>query len=211
MSGFIRYRIAFVPDEDLANSAVNLAAKLASLGETFFRIDDVEFFSHITIYDAEYPLDQRNKIFEIVDTFSQNQERARLIFSKFYSEWGWVGLDFDRTADLELVHRDALKLLNPLRSGHVSAKHLDDLKTDRYSEEQKKNIINYDYPLALSEYHPHLTLTRYRDSNSGDKIRDNYNKMNLQFPAGYTNQIAITTGGEHGTVSEFVKRFDLKK
>lgn len=206
---FITYRIIFVPDRKLSMRSIKLAQEVILSKKVYFAVNNSKYFPHLTVYKAEFPVSNKKVIFEGLESFSKQQKPFILTFNKIYSAWGWLGIDFKRTAGIIRIHKTILDLLNPLREGHIREKYLEELKTNKYSPSQKRNILEYGYPLVLSEYRPHLTLARFVDSRKADRIKDNLNNKKIGIGSGTINSIAVVTGGEHGVVSKFIKTYKL--
>lgn len=206
---FVTYRIIFVPDIQLSERTVKLARKIVKNKKIYFVINKEKYYPHLTVYKAEFPLKNRKAIFEGLKEFSKYQKPFVLNFNGFYSEWGWLGIDFKKTREVYDAHKRILELMNPLREGHIREKFFNELKTNKYSVAQKKNVVKYGYPLVLSEYHPHLTLTRFIDVKEAMKMENYYNSQKVDFGGGVITSIAVVSGGEHGTVTKYIRKYKL--
>lgn len=206
---FVTYRIIFVPDRKLLARSVKLAHEVIIGKKVYFAINNSKYFPHLTVYKAEFPTSNEKDIFKSLEKFSKYQKPLSLTFNKFYSTLGWLGIDFKKTDEVNKAHEKILRLINPLRGGHVREKYFDELKTDRYSALQKRNILKYGYPLVLFAYHPHLTLVRFVDSKEADKIKADLNNKKIGIGSGTINSIAVVMGREHGVVTKFIKKYKL--
>ena len=72
-------------------------------------------------------------------------------------------------------------------------------------------IQKYGYPRVMSEYHPHLTLLRFVDGNIAEQVANKYNNNTIEISNSIVKEIAIVQGGEHGTVTKFIKKFRLEQ
>lgn len=208
---FVTYRIIFVPGKELIKIVVDLANEISKLGNIYFKVDEKSFFSHITIYKAEFPIRNGKEIFRVLNKCSKEIKCFILKFNQFYAESGWLGLGFKKNKQVYETHKKIVKRLNPLRKGHIQNKYLDiQDDTDNFSGKQRSYVKKYGYPLVMSEYRPHLSLLRFVDENVADTVAEKYNNKKIIIDDSLVKEIAIVQGGEHGTVNEYIEKISLK-
>ncbi len=208
---FVTYRIILLPNKSVSELAKQLANEVSTKGDIYFKIDNKINFAHITIYKVEFPTKNKRKFFSLLRSIVKNTTPFELQFNKLYSERGWVGLDFKKGSQLYSIHKKVLKIINPLREGHISEKHRIELKdSNRFPGRQREYIKAFGYPQVMTEYHPHLTFLRFKDEKTAEKIQKEYNQKGISIAKGIISGIAVVTGDEHGTVNKFVKKFMFK-
>lgn len=209
---FVTHRIIFVPSKELSARAIKLASEISDYGETYFRIDDTNYYSHLTVYKAEFPAKNEKKVFEALEHFVSRVKPFNLSFKSMFTEKGWTGMGFERAEGVYGSHQELVNLLNPLREGHIREKYFVEMKknSDTYSLERQEGIQKFGYPEVMDEYRPHLTLVRFKAENVGNKVVKDYENKDVLIDDSIVDKIAVVKGGGHGTVTEYVKRFKLR-
>ncbi len=135
----------------------------------------------------------------------------KLIFERFFAEWGWMGLDFKKNKDVYSAHKKIVRLLGPLRDGHIREKYSEEMNTtNKYPRQQKEYIMKFGYPQVMTEYHPHLTLVRFINKKTSKSACAEFNQRNIKIADSFVKEIALVESGSHGTVTKFVRRFKLE-
>lgn len=204
---FIRLNVALKPLDEITKKLISLSREVAKNYESFFVLDGVDFFPHLTIYSPEYPESNSNKILKVVKDISHNSPKIVFRLEKVNDSQGFISLHFQLTPEIKQLHQKVVKKLNPLREGHIRERYHQNDYRITFSPEQLTNIEKYGYPDAMSLYHPHLTIIRLKDESIAKEIVNNIDWKVKELVA---EKIAVYKMGQHGTCIELVEEFDLK-
>lgn len=205
------YRIVFLPDKYLLDLSKKLAHEISLRSDVFFRLDRKNF-AHLTIYKVEFPTKNEKNFFKLLENFSKTLKPFKVHFKRFFSEEGWVELDFEKSAHIYSVHKKIVEMISPLREGYVREKYYEQMKDPhQFPGRQREYIETYGNPYVMSEYHPHLSLLRFKDVLVAENIQKQYNKKKMVIRGGTITGIAVATGNEHGTVNKFVRKYMFEK
>lgn len=210
MHKYIRLNTILIPPADLKSQALELAAKIAKDRETVFSVDDKNYLPHLTLYSPEYPTKNRAKVYQSVAAAVVNTKPIELVFESFYQSWGYVGLGFKKTPEIEDIHKRILEALNPLREGHQREKYTKEVSEGNYPSGQIKYIEQYGYHNILDAYEPHLTIARFKDQTISEKIVDDL-KRDLSVPTSFANKLAVSEMGSDGTCTKILKTFEFSR
>ena len=207
-TSFIRLNTALKLPDDVEREVIKLSREIGQNNDSFFILDGVQFYPHITIYSPEYPESNFNKALKIVEGIANQTKKIELNFLSLESHDGYIGICFETSPEIKNLHKEVVGKLNLLREGSVRKKYKQgsDYHMD-FSRQQLKNIARYGYPDAMNLYHPHLTIIRLRDDFLAKVITKN---LNWKKPQIVIDKLAVYTMGEHGTCRKLVKEFSLK-
>lgn len=201
-------RVVLIPNVGLSRLSLKIAKEISGLDKTYYILDDKKYLPHITLYNAEYPKEEVDRVYTTIKNFFSDKKSFSLKFLEFRSTKGWVGMEFVRTVQVYNLHKRIVALLNPLRRNFFSEKHRLELR--EFTNEKRNNEIKYGYDGAMSFYRPHLSLLRYKDPKIGEKAARNYNKKAIHVPSSKVAIAAICESGKNGTVVKIIKKFRLK-
>lgn len=210
MTNFVTIRTMFLPESELISKSLALAKEVTKGQEIYFHITKKTQLAHSTIYMAEFPLKNFNRIVDSLARLANKTRPIKLEYEKMYQEWGYIGFSFKKNREIYELHKQVLDLLNPLRDGHLRMKYIKELRSGKYSKRQMKYIRNFGYPQVLSEYNPHLTLARLKSEEKAKSIANEYNNSKFKVKDAFFKKIAIGESGEHGTCTKIIKEFELK-
>ena len=202
-SEFIKLNIAIRPPEDIFRQARKFSNQCP--GSTrMFTLTELQI-PHITLYYAEFPVKNLNKIIEQVKSFAATTQPVALIFDKTAFSYNYFFAYFQRTPELMKLHLKLLELINPLREGHLKDKYQPGSpEMQKFTATEQKNAIAYGHLNTGSTYFPHLTLTYYDEKHPKINIMPKIN-----FRTFNAEKIIIFTGGEHGTSEKVLQEFTL--
>lgn len=204
---FIRINIAFILPAGVAESVAKLSRKISEKEDVHFVIDNKNFFPHITIYSPDYPKQDSDKVFDIIEELSKNLSSIKFKTKKILANQGFLGIEFDYSKEMKYIHESIVRALNPLRGGHILKKYIDAYDMN-FSEDKKINIQKYGYPNSMNFYHPHMTITRLKNEKDAEKI---ISKMQWPVEEFVVDKIGAYKMGENGTCVELIKEFNLGK
>ena len=200
----IRLNTAFIPPEEVSEKVIELSKAIGGSSETYFVLDGIQFYPHITIYPPEYPGEKVSEVLETVEQVSKSFSPIKFKYSRIGSLQGYVGISLENTLEIKAIHQQIVEALNPLREGRIREKYSE--YQMQFTTAQLKNIEGYGYPDAMNLYDPHLTITRLKDE---DKLEEAISAINWDILEFIVDKIGVYKSGEHGTCRELVKEFNL--
>jgi 2'-5' RNA ligase len=203
--GFVRLNAVFLPDKGLEEKVLSLARQVAGGGDEIFHIDNRRFFAHLTIYSPEYPEENVSKVYDEVEALAGKLTPFKLSFLDFNAVDGFVGARFAKTALAEMIHRQIVERLNPLRDGHIREKYLKELEGN-YSPQQRELIKRFGSPLVFDFYQPHLTLARLVDNREAQSVVAELNSRD-KLPLARITKMAVAAMGPNGTCTKIIETF----
>lgn len=201
----VRLNIAFIPPDDVASEVVKLSGNIGKKEESYFCVDNLNFYSHITIYSPEYPVYNLEKVLDAVAELSKKLVPIKFIFKSIKTGQGFIGVEFDYSEEIKNIHESIVEKLNPLREGHIREKYSASYQME-FSEEKKNNIQKYGYPNSMSLYHPHMSISRLKNAKVAEKIAREIAWSIKEFTV---DKIGAYKMGNHGTCVELIKEFKL--
>lgn len=197
----IRLNTTFYTPEKVRKKAIELSEKINEDYETEFKLDDENFYPHITIYAPRYPEMVKESLLEKVKEVAANIPPLELSFTEFQTREGLLGIGIGKSTEIVEAHKLFVHTLSPMRSG----KEDDDWKME-LNEKQKENIQKYGHPEVLDLYQPHLTIIRFEDEDKAEKAVEDLSWDLDGFEAG---KIAVFEAGKHGACRIMVEEFNL--
>jgi 2'-5' RNA ligase len=199
-----KINIAFRVSKDIESEVINLSQEIGKSNDSYFVLNGINFYPHITIYSSIFSESNLSDILEIVDNFAQKLNSINLEFDRVESGQGYISLNFISSDKIKKIHEEFVKALNPLRRA-LTENDLSDYHIV-FNEKQKKNIINYGYPDAMDLYSPHMTIIRLKDEKIADErakeIKWNIKDLKI-------DNIACFLMGENGTCNQIIKEFNF--
>lgn len=203
----IRLNTAFILPEDILERVVQLSRELSNKSETYFTLDNLNFYPHITIYPPVYPENNVDRVLKELEILTSKLHSVNLIFTDIQTIQGWIGIYFDLTLELKRLHQEIVGRLNPLREGALRDKYKNGSDyMMNFSNEQVRNIQSYGYPDAMTLYKPHLTITRFKNESIAEQVAD---KIKWDISDFIVERIGVHLTGEHGTCTKRIAEFKL--
>ncbi|MDP2650704.1 MAG: 2'-5' RNA ligase family protein [bacterium] len=202
---FIRLNTAFIPSKEISEKAIELSKVVGNQADTYFILDGIVFYPHITIYPPEYPEGNIAKVLETVERITKSIKPIKCEYAGLDANQGYIGVNFKPSPDVQEAHELIVGGLNVLREGHVRDKYAE--YHMEFNLEQLQNIEKYGYPGAMDLYNPHLTITRLKDETKAEEILPT---IKWDIPEFTLNKIGVYKMGEHGTCRELIKEFSLR-
>ena len=209
-NSYIRINTILIPEGGIQKKLIKIARKIVKGQKEIFYIDNKNFYTHITLYSPEYPKSNFEKVAKKVEEFSKNTNRIILDSEGFNTGWGYIGLGFKKSDQIDNLHKRILKELNPLREGRIRDKYESEIKESKYPPIEVDYIKKYDYHNVLGSFHPHPTLARFETEEIAQSIKGGLDpellSSEITFP-----YLAISEMGPNGTCTKILKKFKLKK
>lgn len=204
---FIRLNIAFKPPKNIIEKAISISREIGENNNTFFILDGIQFYPHITIYAPKYHENNIEKLLNGVKEIVKNSEKIEFQFQKISVSQGYMGIKFNYSPNIKILHEKIVETLNPFQKEYMKKEYQNGFDYHfNFSSEQEKNIREYGYPDAMNLYSPHLTITRLKNASLTKKISENI-KWDISL---FTiNQIAVYEMGEHGVCKKLLGKFNL--
>lgn len=209
MSKYIPLRIALTIDKETELQALKFAADIGKLGKHLFRLDD-KHFPHITLYKAEYPVENIKIVSKSLEKISKLTKVLELKPTGFFGEWGYVGIGITKTLEIIELHHTVLNAFNYLRKGYLKEKYNKEISEGIYSNEEISNIKKYGNPYVDKLYEPHISLLKFHELDIGVKIAEKYNNT-YKLKSGFATELILADDGEYGSVQKIRNKFSLKE
>jgi len=199
---FLRLNTVFQLPKNVAKAAISLSQQIGKIQDTFFTLDGLQFYPHITIYSPEYPVDNLDDIISSVGELAKSSKHLVFDAKGITTHQDFITISLEASPDVQKIHAEIVNKLNPLRAGQIREKY----QQATYSPEQQENIKKYGYPNVLELYHPHITITRLKDEGVATKIAGG---LEWVIPGFTVNKIAVYEMGKYGTCVALIKEFNL--
>jgi 2'-5' RNA ligase len=207
MDQYIQLNFAIIPSTEMALEAIEMSRSLSQIGAQDFALDGVSYIPHITLFAAEYPLKNEALIYERASATAQSIRRFECKFSGVSFSGEYLFIDFDRTDELYNLHLSALENLHPLREGHLREKYRIQLEDKNFAESvQGKLLAEFGSSLVKCFYHPHLTLTTFKENSKAEAAAKIIHWRNNRIEI---TEVGLFTMGEKGTCRTLHSKFPL--
>jgi len=200
----ISISIAILPDEKTAQMAIALSQKLARAIPTKFVLNGKDLIPHFTIYQAEFPVDNVEKLENAVSEIMSNYKSFELKLDLFSAtKQGNIWWNVINDSEMKTLQNLVIEKCNPLREGLIlplykTYKHID--------SDQRKEIENYGSLWVVERYHPHISISKI----GNEYLSQTLELMGKAESASFTaSKIIIGKLGDYGTVTEIIKTFNL--
>lgn len=203
---FTRINIAVKPPQEVAEQVVALSKDIGTHKESFFVLDGLHYFPHLTLYSPEYPEKNVDEILLATENIVAGTEPFTATSTLFNSHLGYIDLAMEKTDLWEKLHEAVVTRLNPYRENHIRDKYLSELA--RYSSIQQKYIQAYGYSEVFTTFRPHITITRLKDEARAKELAQN---LTTPFQSFQVTELAAYTMGDHGSCTGIIKEFPLQK
>lgn len=198
--------IAILPSDEIVSQAIAMSKKIADEVGSRFILNLNTLIPHVTIYQAQYPSENIDKVKNIVRDLSLKQELFEIKFEGITVSHGtFLFWKCERSSILQKLQKKAVELANPLRKGLVP----DSLADVRgLSEGDKYDVKHFGTLLIGPRYEPHITITRLNKEEDAKKaIKVLSGSKNISFKP---KSLILGYLGDHGAVTGIVKNFRFK-
>ncbi|MBI4176027.1 MAG: 2'-5' RNA ligase family protein [Candidatus Aenigmarchaeota archaeon] len=159
----ISCNIVIQPSPEISRKAILICRELKKYG-VFFTLDGEHYYPHITLYVTEFPVKNIEKIKQTLERMASETKPFKVEPEKYrQNRRGWIDVSYRRTGEVLNLHKEVIRLLNPLREGLVRQKYAE--QTSKLSYNKQMNLAKYGFPLAFSLYVPHMSFTRFKDTH----------------------------------------------
>lgn len=189
------------PPEKVASIARELSLDLSERFETSFILNTTNRVPHITIYQANYSINNLEKIGNQLKNFVKEVKPFRVRMGSFSSLAEFVFWNAEITDELQNFHERAVNLLNPIRERHEDNS---DLDLVGITQGQRRSFEHYGTILAYKEFLPHITLTRLRNYSDAEAAIKLLSRRTAEF---LVDRFCLATIGQDGTATEILEEY----
>ncbi|MFA7285113.1 MAG: DUF1045 domain-containing protein, partial [Candidatus Absconditabacterales bacterium] len=122
---------------------------------------------HITLYQAKFPVVQKNAVVEELAQICSQCAAPRFEYVGPNIKNNYIGLAFRRTESLMVLHETIVKTLNPIRSGAIKSVYIE--RRSEFSPLEQEMIDTRGYPYVFDNYIPHIALVLLANGDDIDR------------------------------------------
>lgn len=198
--------IAILPSDEVIAQAIEMSEKIAKEVGSMFILNSDTLIPHTTVYQAQYPSKNVDKLKSITKTLSLGQELFKINLDAItVSHETFLFWNCEKSLILQSLQGKAVELANPLREGLIPSSLVD---IEDLSEGDRYDVKHFGALLIGPRYEPHITITRLKrkeDAEKAIKILDTSKKLSFKPKA-----LILGYLGEHGTVTGIAENFRFK-
>lgn len=202
----ITLNIAILPSDEVIAQAIKMSKKIAKEVSSRFILNLNTLIPHITIYQAQYPSKNIEKIKNIARSLVLGQELFEIKLDVINVSHGtFLFWNCERARILQNLQAKAVELANPLREGLIPES-LSDVKN--LSKGDQHDVETFGALLIGPRYVPHITITRLSreiDSQKALEILSDSKKIPFR-PKG----LILGYLGNDGTVTGVAESFSFQ-
>jgi len=195
--------VCVLPPAEVSSQCVQLSQSLESDG-TMFALNDISKFAHMTIFMARFA---DSKISHVLQATKLALSRVYPFFCEhtgyFMTAGRYLEVSYRKSAELTVLHELLVNTLSPYRLNPGNP--FEEAYFTPYTEEQQKNAKETGYDLARHLYRPHITLTRYKESQLLEPF-PGFAPTKLSF---MLSQIGVYKADDNGAIYEQLAVFPL--
>ena len=152
--------VAILPSDEIIAQAIAVSRRIGEEVSSEFTLNSVNLIPHITIYQAQYPNKNIDKLKSITETLSSGQELFEITLDAItVSHETFLFWNCKKSLILQNLQRKAVELANPLREGLIPSSLAD---VGGLSEGDRYDVKHFGALLIGSRYEPHITITRLK-------------------------------------------------
>jgi 2'-5' RNA ligase len=202
MVNYLKINIAFRAPKEVESEIIKLSQEIGEKNDSYFILDGINFYPHITIYSSVFSEPNLSKVLEVVGGFVKKVNNISFKYGGAGSGQGFISLNFDCFNEIKEIHKDLVAALNLLREP-LTEEDLSDYNMV-FSEKQRENILNYGYPDAMDSYVPHMTIIRLKDEQVANNIAK---EIKWRIDDFKVDGIACYLMGNNGTCKQLIREF----
>ena len=195
--------VCIIPSQDVGSKCVELSQSLKS-DSTMFVLDGKSKFAHMTVFMARFA---NNEVGNVLSATEKALKGANSFFCEhtgyFMTAGRYLEVSYRKSKEFMILHEFLINSLkdyrinpnNPFEEGYFTP----------YTEEQQQNAKETGYDLAYNLYRPHITLTRYKESEV-PKIFPAFVPAELSFQL---SKVCMHKADDNGAVYEKIGEFTI--
>lgn len=197
----MKLNFAMMLPAGVERKAVVWSRTLAEWHDTYFTLGP-SVHSHVTVFWGEYSDSNIRLLQDRIHRVVRRQRPIACTVTRVESHQGYVGVEIERTGQIQRLHMAAVRELSSLRI----PKEDDPALNMVLSPAQLENLQRYGYPDAMELYNPHMTLTRCKDESQGEEAAEDVQWSTNEFRV---TSFGLYESGEHGTCTRLLQEFDI--
>jgi len=196
--------IVLLPDEKTTQTAIELSIELNKKVKTNFVLNGIDLIPHLTIYQAEFPDENKEKVLNEIEDMVKNIQPFTTDMGGFSSTpEGNIWWNSVFTEPMASLQAEAIKRCNQLRN-NLLLPGIEKLKEK--DKEYKNEIENYGSLWLYKRYVPHISLTAVEPTIINEALHN----LNFEKKMSFNSQrFAIGTLGKYGTVTSIIKEYTI--
>ncbi len=194
--------IVLLPDVPTQEIAINLSNKLANRFPTEFTLNQSNLLPHITLYQAEFPKENLEKIKSVISEISSQIKPFKITLSNFSFLSTFIFWNFGNKEKIQKLHEKIVSELNPLRNNLIMK---DLLNVNEIYPGARADVQKFGSLLIGKNYLPHLTISCLKNENDRKealKLLDSQEEITYEVKTIYLGKL-----GKFGTVSRLLDTF----
>lgn len=196
--------IVLLPNEKTYNLAIELSNELSKKVRTNFILNGKDLIPHLTIYQAEFPDENKSKVLEEVYNIVKNLHPFTLDMGGFSSTpEGNIWWNSIFTEPMATLQKESIKKCNHLRNNLIIPG-LENLIEK--GEDYKNEITKYGSLWLYDRYVPHISLTSVEQKHIDLALQHLNFEKKISFKS---EKIAVGKLGKNGTVTSIIKEFPI--
>lgn len=159
---FLGTVIITLPEQILSELQENMN-KLEHEFETAWSLPE----PHITLYQAKFPISQKDAVIDQLTQICSQFAAPELKCVWPNIKNNYVGIAFQRSDSLMLLHEKVVKTLNPIRNGTIKSVYIE--RRSEFSQLEQEMIDTRGYPYVFDNYMPHSALVLLAKTDDIDR------------------------------------------
>lgn len=199
------------PDDGTTAVSRLLGELLGKRFDTNYTVSDKRLIPHATIYQAQYPVENYEKVREKISEVAKSTKPMELHMKDYEMHAGvYAWWNISKTKELNRLHYGLLEL-SGLRNGLLLPFIREDMTGYKAGGEfdgtQKRNVEKYGAVVVAESFQPHVTLGNLKQKSTTDEMRKALPPAESRFTV---DEIQIGEMGDHGTVLGIRDSFKLR-
>ncbi len=202
----MKYNIVLLPNDDVAKKSIVVSGAL-SASESLFVLDGIGFHPHLSLYMVWLEESDLPEAIKRLGAISAQTSGVPLVASHYYHEYGFIGVEYGRSAEVSDLQKTVLDSVSPIRD-RVSEGG-EDIST--LTGVASENFRKYGYVTIGELFRPHITFTRLKSERTEDEIAPLMNTLPKDSASfdGLFSKIGLFELGENGTCIRKVAEFNI--
>ena len=195
--------VCIIPSQDVGNKCVKLSQSL-KLDSTMFVLDGKSKFAHMTVFMARFANSEVGNLLSATEKTLKGANSFLCEHTGYFMTAGrYLEVSYRKSKEFMVLHELLINSLkdyrinpnNPFEEGYFTP----------YTEEQQQNAKETGYDLAHNLYRPHITLTRYKESEV-PKTFPAFAPVELSFQL---SKVCMYKADDNGAVYEKLGEFTI--
>ena len=201
--------VIIVPDDKTQRKARELGKIIADNFDYYYTIADNRLIPHATVYQAQYPVKNLEKIKNKLKDLSASFKTFEISIGPYQNHHGYIWWNFQENENISSLHLRLLRELNSLRENlllpFLTPK---GYKTgEEFTKEEVENVRKYGAVVVDKLFKPHITLAKLKEDVGESKLYDILGRKKQRF---LVSEISVGKMGDYGTVTRILESYSMK-